>query len=261
MEFESLGNNDQAYSAVHVPFIDPNKEILSKGESTLKIEEVNSIAEFVFEPPTFDGRWSSDEEEELEHPEKEPVKRSPKKKASVGSRSGFWSHKARSLAGKIACKYCDTVFSSKAERSMHICKYLKCDPRNFICRICKKELSKKTFSNHLHETLDCQYCGKQFVNPRNMKTHIERQHKGEKFIPLKPKTIEMIAKTAEIGNYGESSQTQQEVMRNTSRYTKAKKRLECGKNCKTNIIKPSEHSIFQTFVANILFLFVQCLII
>lgn len=69
---------------------------------------------------------------------------------------------------------------------MENCKYLQCDPKNFICRICNKELSKKTFSNHLHEgVLDCQYCGKAFVNPRNLKTHIKKLHSKEQYVPPK----------------------------------------------------------------------------
>ncbi|CAG9799151.1 unnamed protein product [Chironomus riparius] len=95
-------------------------------------------------------------------------------------------HKFHQLTGKAACKYCETVFKSKESLKQHNCKYLECDPKNFICRICNKELSKKTFSNHLHEgILDCQYCSKSFVNPRNLKTHIKKIHKNEKFIPPK----------------------------------------------------------------------------
>jgi hypothetical protein len=80
-------------------------------------------------------------------------------------------HKYHQLTGKAACKYCETTYKSKGSLKMHQqqCKYLQCDPKNFICRVCGKELSKKTFSNHLHETLDCQYCNKSFVNPRNLK--------------------------------------------------------------------------------------------
>jgi len=38
----------------------------------------------------------------------------------------------------------------------------------------------------LHEgILDCQYCSKSFVNPRNLKTHIKKIHKNEEFIPPK----------------------------------------------------------------------------
>lgn len=94
-------------------------------------------------------------------------------------------HKFHQLTGKAACKYCETMFKSKDALRNHACKYLQCDPKNFICRICSKELSKKTFSNHLHETLDCQYCLKAFVNPRNLKTHIKNIHKNEEFVPPK----------------------------------------------------------------------------
>jgi predicted nucleic acid-binding Zn ribbon protein len=94
-------------------------------------------------------------------------------------------HKFHQLTGKAACKYCETIFKSKEMLKLHVCKYLQCDPKNFICRICNKELSRKTFSNHLHETTDCQYCGKSFVNPRNLKTHIKNLHKDESFLPPK----------------------------------------------------------------------------
>lgn len=75
------------------------------------------------------------------------------------------------LTGKSACKYCENYFKTKEMLRKHFdnCKYLQCDKRNYICRICNKELSKKTFSNHLHESLECQYCFKSFVNPRNLK--------------------------------------------------------------------------------------------
>lgn len=97
-------------------------------------------------------------------------------------------HKTHQLTGKAACKYCETVFRTKELRNAHKCVYLQCNPKNFICRICNKELSKKTFSNHLHETLDCQYCSKSFVNPRNLKTHILKLHTNEGYVaPKYPK--------------------------------------------------------------------------
>lgn len=104
------------------------------------------------------------------------------------SRSKKQHHKTHQLTGKAACKYCETVFKNKELKNAHECKYLQCDPRNFICRVCGKELSRKTFSNHLHETLDCQYCLKSFVNPRNLKTHIMKLHTTEEYIePRSPK--------------------------------------------------------------------------
>lgn len=105
----------------------------------------------------------------------------PKRGQNAGTRSHFWSHKRNIMVGKIGCKYCETFFSTKPEKEAHKCKYLKCDPKNFICRVCGKELSKRTFSNHLHETLACEYCKKTFVNPRNMKEHIKKQHSDKEF--------------------------------------------------------------------------------
>lgn len=143
----------------------------------------------------------------------------------------------RSLAGKIACKYCDTVFATKNDQSLHQCQYLQCDPKNFICRICNKELSRKTFSNHLHETLDCQYCGKTFVNPRNMKAHIEKQHKKEEFIPPQKKNHDDYLK------FKESHETalKEVAKRERPRYQKKKERFECGKT----IIKDYEFLIIK----------------
>lgn len=125
------------------------------------------------------GNYTSDEIDELS--EDQTIKAMQKILSTPAGKPQ--KHKIRQLTGKTACKYCDTIFRSKDTLKMHVCKYLDCHPKNFICRICKKELSKKTFSNHLHETLDCQYCGKKFVNPRNMRMHIDKLHHNEEFIP------------------------------------------------------------------------------
>ena len=259
-----------------MPFIDPNEtfdEVKCKIEPSVEIEELNSkvylneavptavefpIPKFPITTPkassskstrpstsaqpepTFDGRWSSDEDDDYDDgfpdSDDEPLSKlkskRKKKRANIGedgfpvkvSREGFWSHKSKSLAGKIACKYCDTIFSCKEERQMHVCVYLQCDRRNFICRVCNKELSKKTFSNHLHETLDCQFCKKKFVNPRCMRTHIERQHKGQVFVPprtYKDRMLEQaeILKKEEIGELPK---------RPKKKYPRKKEKLECG---------------------------------
>lgn len=91
----------------------------------------------------------------------------------------FGKHKMRKLVGVPACRYCDSIFTDRRERDAHDCKYLKCDPKKFICRFCGKELSRNTFSNHVHEAAACQYCGKKVLNPRQMKKHIKAKHKGE----------------------------------------------------------------------------------
>lgn len=213
----------------------------------------------VIQQSTFDGNWSDDDDNEsfggedfanddFPDSDDEPLaflkeeKDKPKKKQKTMqttpatnntnndksvkqlSRDSFWSHKSKSLAGKIACKYCDTIFETKDEQTAHICKYLQCDRRNFICRICNKELSKKTFSNHLHETLACQYCNKKFVNPRSMKTHILKQHKGKKLVA--PRTYKdrreiLMAVKQEI-------EAETGIKRKV--YPKKKLRLECGKH-------------------------------
>jgi hypothetical protein len=227
-----------------VAFIDPNAEddeIHCKMEPTVEIEELKArVALHSDDPePTFDGRWSSDDEDYYygfpETEEKTVIKqekiqerrKSSKKPSDEGSssRKSFWSHKMRNLSGKIACKYCDTIFKSKEAQAEHNCKYLQCDPRNFICRICDKELSKKTFSNHLHETLDCQYCNKKFVNPRNMKAHIEKLHKGENFVPPKKKSHDEYIRMKEAM---EESSLETGVKKPKTQYPRKKERFECG---------------------------------
>jgi hypothetical protein len=110
-----------------------------------------------------------------------PAKKS-KDAFNVTGRVQTAKHKFRNLRGRTACRYCDKLFATKIEKNEHngVCEYLQCDPKNFICRVCGKELSKKTFSNHVHEALECQFCSKKILNPRNMKFHIEKKHKGEK---------------------------------------------------------------------------------
>lgn len=187
--------------AIQMSFVDPNVSppatpVVVKKEPKLEKIEVEDASyaipsamldhQYTVPQQTFDGNFSSDENGESS--DGEFFSKSPKKRSENGKPL---KHKLRQLTGKPACKYCDTIFASKESLKMHICEYLQCDPKNFICRICNKELSKKTFSNHLHETLDCQYCGKKFVNPRNMKAHINKIHQGEEFIPPKSPNKEL----------------------------------------------------------------------
>lgn len=106
----------------------------------------------------------------------------------------FAKHKIRNLRGVPCCRYCDTIFATVVDKKKHVCKYLQCDPKNFICRFCFKERSKATFSNHVHEAVECQYCGKKILNPRNMKLHIQKKHQGEKYIPPKERSTEDLEK-------------------------------------------------------------------
>lgn len=159
--------------------------VIPKPLKVVEVEKTRSIPDAIRDhqyttEPTFDGNYSS---EDFDEPSEDEMLGDTKKKSDKKDLGRIKKHKLRQLTGKPACKYCDTVFVSRESLKMHLCKYLCCDPKNFICRICNKELSKKTFSNHLHETLDCQYCGKKFVNPRNMKIHIKNIHSNEKFIP------------------------------------------------------------------------------
>jgi Zinc finger, C2H2 type len=178
---------------------------------------------------TFDGNYSDDCDVTTD----DELLKNLKKKGGQHIKK----HKLRQLTGKPACKYCDTVFISRDSLKMHACKYLSCDPKNFICRICHKELSKKTFSNHLHETLDCQYCGKKFVNPRNMKTHIKNSHGNEKFVPPHSPKVEVFEM---FENQDEKSIPVLDettgimvapASKKRKKYPRKKGRFECGMCC------------------------------
>lgn len=205
----------------------------------VKIEDLDEKLEVKEVPQsTFDGKWSDGGEDsddsdfnENDVVNKKKPKRSRPKGENAGARKNFWTHKKQSLVGKIACKYCETIFRHRAEKSVHVCHYLQCNPKNFICRICGKELSRNTFSNHLHETLDCEYCHKQFVNPRNMKQHIRQQHSDQKFFHSQIKTIAERQKEREnevvITESGSVAATATEK----HRYQRKNPRLECGEFC------------------------------
>lgn len=234
--------------AIPVSFVDPNSSrpttpVLYTSTHELKIKAVYDSYKMMNAPdvmldhsymiarPTFDGKYSSDE---FDEPSDDDTLLKTKTKIEKINSGKPQRHKLRQLTGKSACKYCDTIFKSKESLKMHVCKYLQCDAKNFICRICKKELSKKTFSNHLHETLACQYCGKKFVNPRNMKTHIKTIHGDEKFIP--PKSPDM----GLFENFENHDETAEPVLDETTgllvinkaprkKYPRKTGRYECGK--------------------------------
>lgn len=135
-------------------------------------------------------------------------------------------HKIRSLIGKPACKFCDIVFKSRELRNAHDCPYLRCDPSNFICRTCNKELSRQTFSNHMHETSDCQYCQKKFMNPRNLRIHIEKRHKDEQFVPQEKKNFTEYIQWKEEQ---EKDQPNFTPKKSKAKYKRKSVKLECGK--------------------------------
>lgn len=147
-----------------------------------------------------------------------------KKHFRTGSQRNFQKRKLRSLVGKLACKYCDIIFKTKNQKDVHDCPYLQCDPKNFICRICSKELSRKTFSNHLHETLDCQYCYRKFVNPRNLTRHIAKNHTNEDYIPPKEIDRNEYLKNKEIEEITNTNKSDEPLKARSARH---KKKLEC----------------------------------
>jgi ribosomal protein S27E len=208
-------------------FIDPDFE-----NSSVKFEPKVEINEGPNR--TFDGNWSEDDDNhddsnddfEFQAPKAKQKHRQKKlDPQNLESRINLGKHKFRSLVGKLACRYCDTLFPSKLERDMHVCKYLQCkNPNNFICRFCNKELSKKTFSNHVHEATECQYCGRKILNPRNMKLHIQKKHKNAKYIPPKERNVQDYIK--------EKVEEEKRILEirgelPSSKHPKVKKRYEC----------------------------------
>lgn len=147
---------------------------------------------------------------------KKKAKESSKTKSDPQSIFPNTARKRSKLTGKNACKYCETVFKDKAALVEHVCQYLTSDKKNFICRICNKELSKGTFSNHHHELSECPYCRKEFVNPRNMKRHIRNAHAldlefhamtepGKPFVQLPPMKVNQYSQKREKLECGEWS--------------------------------------------------------
>lgn len=124
---------------------------------------------------TFDGNWSSDDQVNDLSDFNLPDLRN-KTPSSKANRLFKTSH--RTSSGRHYCKYCESEFSSYKEKDMHfpVCEYLQCDQKKFICRICKKQLSKESFKNHIHDSLSCKKCNKKFVNPRSMKAHMKKKH-------------------------------------------------------------------------------------
>lgn len=211
------------FSSSHEPSYSNNQEDNSPTfvDTTILNEE---------DPPDTDKDDSSERHENHEHLDDDDDNNDASSDTSIQqiiTKKKPNIHKIRSLIGKPACKYCDTIFKSRERRNTHDCPFLRCDPNNFICRICNKELAKSTFSNHLHETSDCQYCRKNFMNPRNLKLHIEKQHKDEGELPAEKKNFDIYI------NCKLKEEEEQPEVPNSKKKMKAKcKRksikLECG---------------------------------
>lgn len=142
------------------------------------------------------------------------------------------NHKLKKLTGKAACKYCESLFKSKETLKKHECKYLQCDKKNFICKTCGKELSRKTFSNHLHETLNCQYCQKEFLNPRNLKKHLIKLHKNDDYVPPPSPSLEYYKELQVVDVNDEFP-----AVKEKKKYPRKSGRFECdlcGRVLKTN---------------------------
>lgn len=130
---------------------------------------------------TFDGKWSSDEDAGIKEnfPDSDDEPLTKLKKDASPKKGKLSSDKKNKLTGKNACKFCVTIFTDKKALQDHKCEYLRCDPKNFICRICLKELNKATFHNHIHDGCNCMFCNREYANPWNLRLHMKRRHPYE----------------------------------------------------------------------------------
>lgn len=89
-------------------------------------------------------------------------------------------------ASKFFCRYCDTNFNDRNEQWMHLCKFLQCNPNNYICRVCCKEVSKKSFDDHVHnEKYECKICEVVFYTLKDFTSHNSNIHKTDPDVPPK----------------------------------------------------------------------------
>ncbi len=139
-------------------------QIKTEPDINIKEEPEMEAAEYL-EAREEDDEDEDYEEEEYEKPKRqvrkkrnfEEVKKEKKPKRDPATRpfaikkdpQEIEEAKKRKLTGKKACKFCATLFKTQQEVDRHKCEYLKCKPDHFICRICYKELSRNTFSNHM----------------------------------------------------------------------------------------------------------------
>lgn len=211
-----------------IPFVDSSLDVLITPKKEFS-EEIKKRPE-----ATFDGRWSSDDEEEpgLEEVADEDIsdfeiKQAYREMKPRRTRLGWGRFKNEDVRGRPICKYCECEFwtlRAKVEH-MEVCQFLQCNPKNFICHVCCQELPKKTFSNHVHETLDCPHCGKVFTNVRSQQIHIEKQH-GVKPLEEPKQEVPEEPKSADVPD--DLPETVVAAKSVSSETNKGKQKLECG---------------------------------
>lgn len=209
---------DSSDSDSDVPLITLKKK-LSMGKTKVEPSIKKEIKEEV--------KPSSKKKSATKTKTKEPLLKPPEENDDFEYLSIFpdSKRKRKKFTGKSACKYCETMFMDKKQLASHKCEFLTSNKKSFICRICSKTLSIGTFSNHHHDASDCPYCDKSYVNPRNMRRHIDRAHKHE---------LQLHAIASAMSGEPAKPYVAPKTMRKYS-YTKGK--FECGKDLNKGFIK------------------------
>lgn len=156
----------------------------------------DSDKDFTWDPNNFDDfQWDSSDDNLLQ--EKSQTKQEKSKSSRKNLKEILKDYqikrdskqieerKKQKMTGKKGCKYCSTIFKTKSELDSHKCEYLKCDPDKYICRICSKELFKKSFTSHAYSVhgehkLKCSYCSKTFKENTKLKLHLST-HTGKDY--------------------------------------------------------------------------------
>lgn len=138
----------------------------------------------------------------------------------------------QSSQAKLFCRYCDTNFANKNEYWMHLCKYLQCDPNNYICRICLKEVNKKHFDNHVHnEKFECKTCETIFYSQDDYAEHNLKNHKSDSDVPPKKRVFDYTP----VADFEAVTKVERPVncllrrkgVRTKVKYPRKKQRFEC----------------------------------
>jgi uncharacterized C2H2 Zn-finger protein len=103
-------------------------------------------------------------------------------------------HDPEQLHGKWkTCKICDRKFTLLAHLKSHMMQHLGGEKSN-VCEKCGKAfISKKGLTSHafVHLSLgerpfQCQYCPINYRHPKNLKRHVQRDHKDKLQLPQNP---------------------------------------------------------------------------